>query len=77
MGCCTACLETYASLERHQLLHSLLLHCRDWQIEEGEQLCVTGGAPQLGNWQLQECLPLQPVGRGTFEVEVRRGGACP
>lgn len=71
VACCAACLETDATINCHQPLHPLILHRRDWQIEEGEQLCVTGGAPQLGNWQLQECLPLQPVGRGTFEVEVR------
>ena len=40
-------------------------------MRDGEQMCIIGGAAQLGNWQLQQVLPLVHSGRCCWEVEVQ------
>lgn len=44
---------------------------RDWQLKEGQQVCVTGGAPGLGSWQLPQSLSLRLTAPSCWEVEVR------
>ena len=44
---------------------------RDWEVQEGEQVCIIGGAAQLGNWQLQQVLPMVQTGACCWEVEVQ------
>lgn len=42
----------------------------DRELEEGEALCLTGGAPQLGSWQLHEALPMAQTAPCCWEAEV-------
>lgn len=43
----------------------------DWQLQGGQQLTVTGGAPQLGNWQLQQVLSMSKTVAPWWEAEVQ------
>ena len=46
----------------------------DWQLQEGQLICVTGGAPQLGNWQLQQVLTMTQTASPWWEAEVGQAG---
>ncbi|KAL6774611.1 DPE2 [Auxenochlorella protothecoides x Auxenochlorella symbiontica] len=51
--------------------HALVkFQVRDWQLKEGQQVCVTGGAPGLGSWQLPQSLSLRLTAPSCWEVEV-------
>ncbi len=43
-ACCWACEQSVC----------LLVPRRDWQLQDGQEMCIIGGAPQLGNWQLDQ-----------------------
>lgn len=47
-----------------------ILLYRDWLCEDGESIHVTGGIPQLGNWQQEDSYPLTEVNSPVWEGEV-------
>ena len=42
----------------------------DWEMQGGQEMCVTGGAPQLGNWQMQQVLQMTQTSPACWEAEV-------
>lgn len=42
----------------------------DWELQDGQEMCVSGGAPQLGNWQMQHVLQMTQTGPACWEAEV-------
>lgn len=42
----------------------------DWELQGMQQICVSGGAPQLGNWQLQQVLRMRQTRPACWEAEV-------
>lgn len=42
----------------------------DWEVQAGEEMCISGGAAQLGNWQLHQVLPMTESRRACWEVEI-------
>lgn len=42
----------------------------DWEVQAGQEMCVSGGAPQLGNWQLPRVLPMHETQPACWEAEV-------
>lgn len=42
----------------------------DWQLQDGESVCITGGLPQLGNWQPLQMLPMTERKTPIWEAEV-------
>ena len=44
--------------------------CRDWTLQDGDQLFVSGNLPQLGNWQQDQPLLLSEVQTPFWEAEV-------
>ena len=42
----------------------------DWEVEGSQEMCVTGGAPQLGNWQMQQVLQMTQTSPACWEAEV-------
>lgn len=51
-----------------------ILYCRDWLCEDGASIHVTGGIPQLGNWQQEDSYPLTEVNSPVWEGEVLQLG---
>ncbi len=49
---------------------------RDWGMQEGDRLVVTGSLPQLGNWQPRQPLAMAEVATPHWEAEARCP-ACP
>lgn len=47
--------------------------CRDWQLRPEQRLCILGGAPGLGNWQLDNAADLRRVDECAWEIGVRGG----
>ena len=45
--------------------------CRDWTMQDGDRLLVSGSLPQLGNWQQNQPLMLSEVQTPYWEAEVR------
>ena len=43
---------------------------RDWTIQDGDQLLMSGSLPQLGNWQQDQPLLLSEVQTPCWEAEV-------
>lgn len=49
----------------------LCIFCRDWLCEDGQTLHITGGIPQIGNWQQEESYALTETDLPVWEGEVR------
>ncbi len=45
---------------------------RDWGLQEGDRLVITGSLPQLGNWQPRQPLAMAEVATPHWEAEARR-----
>jgi 4-alpha-glucanotransferase len=69
--------------DRPRLTNQTLLHLQptlneaiirfqvwDWEVQGGQEMCVSGGAPQLGNWQTQQVLQMTQVAEACWEAEV-------
>ena len=44
---------------------------RDWGMQDGDRLVITGSLPQLGNWQPRQPLAMVEVATPHWEAEVR------
>lgn len=42
----------------------------DWEVQDGQEICVTGGVSQLGNWQMQQVLRMTQSKRACWEAEI-------
>lgn len=43
---------------------------RDWELQGNQEMCVSGAAPQLGNWQLHHVLKMTQTSASCWEAEV-------
>jgi hypothetical protein len=50
--------------------------CRDWTLQDGDQLLVSGNLPQLGSWQQDQPLLMSEVQTPFWEAEVWAAPCC-
>jgi 4-alpha-glucanotransferase len=57
---------------QHHQRHEVIVRFQvwDWELQHGQEMCVSGGAPQLGNWQLHRPLVLSQTRPACWEGEV-------
>lgn len=71
-------LANRAPLSNHSILHAqptpneaiVRFQIWDWEVQDGQEMCLSGGASQLGNWQMQQVLHMAQTQPSCWEAEV-------
>ena len=71
--CMHSCMHQHASCgNARDVACTIATSCRDWTLQDGDQLFVSGNLPQLGSWQQDQPLLLSEVQTPFWEAEVGR-----